>query len=215
MTLGPALPAHVILRERYQRTLELGLAVAITVHVLALLLYPPVAGLEIQAPVIRFIPEPIDQDQIAKEYKILEPEEVPLPSLPAPDPLSIVPDDVPIPLTTLAPSSLPNPVGAPVADGNAAFIPLAQEMPEILHKVDPVYPELTREAGAEGTVVVELVIGITGRVESARVIHSDTIEALQQSALVAVRQWVFRPAMQGSHPTAVRLAIPFTFALRN
>ena len=39
------------------------------------------------------------------------------------------------------------------------------------------------------------------------------VEGLDAAALMAVRQWKFRPAIQGNKPVAVWVAVPVKFAL--
>jgi protein TonB len=86
--------------------------------------------------------------------------------------------------------------------------------PAILKWVQPVYPDIAREARATGTVTVEVVIGETGRVLSARIKSSDTIPALERAALDAARQWLFTPGLQRHRPVRTRVLIPFVFSLR-
>src|SRR5690349_251192 len=54
--------------------------------------------------------------------------------------------------------------------------------------VAPVYPEIAQAAGAEGVVILELLVDPTGAVSSARVIRS--VPLLDEAALQAVYGWV-------------------------
>jgi len=80
-----------------------------------------------------------------------------------------------------------------------------------LVKVPPIYPELAREAGVDGTVVVRVIVCHTGLVADAQVIQS--VSLLDEAAMIAVRQWVFRPASDGSMPIASWSDIPVKFTL--
>lgn len=83
--------------------------------------------------------------------------------------------------------------------------------PEPVETVQPEYPEIARDSDEEGTVVVEVLIDDHGRVEEARVAESDTIEALNQAAVVAARGWLFKPALRDGQPVRSKIAIPFKF----
>jgi protein TonB len=87
-----------------------------------------------------------------------------------------------------------------------------EEMPEIVMKVQPRYPDSAREAGVDGTVIVQALVGKDGRVKDTLVIKS--IPTLDAAATAAVRQWVFKPARARSRPVAVWAAVPMKFALR-
>ena len=86
-----------------------------------------------------------------------------------------------------------------------------EELPEAITKVSPVYPDLAREAGVDGVVLVQALVGKDGRVKDARVQKS--IPMLDESALAAVKQWVFKPALSNNKPVAVWVAVPVRFTL--
>ena len=80
--------------------------------------------------------------------------------------------------------------------------------PALIKTVPPVYPYELRRKGIEGKVVVDT----RGRVVSARVISSPN-ELLSESAVAAVRQFVFRPATRQGRLVNVRLSTPIEFHL--
>ncbi len=92
------------------------------------------------------------------------------------------------------------------------FVPFDSD-PVPVHAEEPEYPDLARQAEAEGTVVIEVTIDENGRVIGARVFSSDTMEALESAALAAARKFLFEPAKQREVPVKCRIHIPFTFAL--
>jgi protein TonB len=77
------------------------------------------------------------------------------------------------------------------------------------------YPEVAREAGIEGRVLVEALIGIDGFVEDAIVVEGYPRTGLDAAALEAVLMTRFSPAYQMDKPVRVKLAIPIVFRLRN
>lgn len=86
-----------------------------------------------------------------------------------------------------------------------------EELPEAVTKVPPVYPELARDANVDGTVMVQALVGKDGHVKDTRVVKS--IPMLDASAVAAVKQWVFKPALSNNKPVAVWVAVPVRFSL--
>jgi protein TonB len=86
-----------------------------------------------------------------------------------------------------------------------------EELPEAVTKVPPDYPDLAREAGVDGTVLVQALVGKDGQVKDTRVVKS--IPMLDQAAVVAVKKWVFKPALSNNKPVAVWVAVPVRFTL--
>jgi len=86
-----------------------------------------------------------------------------------------------------------------------------EELPEPVTKVQPAYPDLAREAGVDGTVNVQALVGKDGKVKDVRVVKS--IPMLDESAKAAVRQWVFKPALSNNKPVAVWVGVPIHFSL--
>jgi len=76
----------------------------------------------------------------------------------------------------------------------------------------PVYPDVARGAGVEGTVLVRVLVGKNGRVKD--VIFIDGPEALKKAAEDCARTAVFRPALVDHKPLEVWVNMPVTFRLR-
>lgn len=90
---------------------------------------------------------------------------------------------------------------------------VAYEKAPDLVSMDPViYPELAREAGVEGTVMVRVLIGEDGFVKDAVIVQS--IPMLDESAVDAAWTAVFKPALQKDRPVAVWMNVPIEFNLR-
>ena len=87
-----------------------------------------------------------------------------------------------------------------------------EELPEAITKVSPVYPDIAREAGVDGVVMVQALVGKDGRVKDVRVVKR--IPMLDDAAITAVRQWVFKPALSNNKPVAVWVAVPVRFSLQ-
>ena len=76
----------------------------------------------------------------------------------------------------------------------------------------PIYPSMARIARVQGVVILEAVIDVSGRVESARVVRS--ISLLDDAALEAVRQWRFEPARLNGQPVPVVMTVTVNFSLQ-
>lgn len=75
-----------------------------------------------------------------------------------------------------------------------------------IHKVDPVYPALAKQARVSGTVELLGVLGTDGRIHELKVLRGHPL--LVNAALDAVRQWVFEPTLLNGQ--AVEVAAPIT-----
>ena len=96
----------------------------------------------------------------------------------------------------------------PVAEGD-----LPAELPVVLSRVAPVYPDDALKSGVEGIVVVEALIGIDGKVSETKITQRSN-PVFQQAAEDAVRKWLFKPALTGDgKPQAIWMQIPIRFAL--
>jgi protein TonB len=76
--------------------------------------------------------------------------------------------------------------------------------------VRPQYPSEAQSAGVQGTVILELTLGTTGRVQDARVLRS--IPMLDQAAVDAAKQWEYTPTVLNGAavPVIIGVAVQFT-----
>ncbi len=118
------------------------------------------------------------------------------------------PDPVAPPAVTLASGSLPNlavpaatparPVGGTVVAG------------KLVHRVEPVYPELARKAHIGGTVVLNAVVRPDGKIGAVQVVHGNPL--LARAAVDAVRQWRYEPARLNGTAVQTQANIRLNFA---
>jgi len=106
--------------------------------------------------------------------------------------------------------------GTPFGDGTAIDGSLVDELPMLLSGPVLVYPELLRQAGLQGRVVLEAVIDTVGRVERGSIVvveaaHPAFVAPAQQSLLKSL----FRPARVRGHAVRVRIRVPIDFVLRD
>jgi len=83
--------------------------------------------------------------------------------------------------------------------------------PRPLRMVKPTYPSEAFVKKIEGTVVLEILIDERGSVVHTRVVQS--IPLLDASAVAAVRQWIFVPALKRGRPVATIALAPVSFRL--
>jgi protein TonB len=90
-------------------------------------------------------------------------------------------------------------------------ISAVQELPVPISTPLPVYPDMARMGGAEGQVLVRILITREGKVSEAVVVEGNML--LHEAAIAAVKQWTFKPALQQHRPVAVRVDVPLDFSL--
>ena len=81
--------------------------------------------------------------------------------------------------------------------------------------VKPVYPASMREAGREGSVPLEAIIGRDGTVLSVRVGTAQVHPDFAQAAIDAVQQWQFTPTMLNGKPVEVVMTVTIGFELED
>jgi TonB family protein len=86
------------------------------------------------------------------------------------------------------------------------------ESPQLIKRVDPVYPEEARKAGIQGSVILYVTTDAEGHVRDVEVLKS--IPALDKAAVDAVRQWVYEPYLQDGVAKPVSFSITVQFRLQ-
>jgi TonB family protein len=86
-------------------------------------------------------------------------------------------------------------------------------VPRRVKDVDPVYPPSMREAGREGVVPLEAIIGRDGTVHSVRVLSANIHPDFAVAAADAVRQWRFQPTLLNGAPVEVTMTVTVKFSL--
>jgi peptidyl-prolyl cis-trans isomerase A (cyclophilin A) len=81
----------------------------------------------------------------------------------------------------------------------------------LVQKTAPAYPIEAKNAGIEGKVMLEAVIGTDGHVEDLKVVSGPDL--LQQAALDAVKTWRYRPYLLNGQPIEVRTIVNVIFTL--
>ncbi|HCL00029.1 MAG TPA: hypothetical protein DHW42_08010 [Candidatus Marinimicrobia bacterium] len=105
----------------------------------------------------------------------------------------------------------------PSSNSNVKFIPYDSPPSPIggfkAIQENVIYPKADREAGNEGTVIVQAFLDENGDVTEAVILKSPGLEGLDNAAINAVKQTKFKPAMQKEKPVGVYITIPVIFKL--
>lgn len=137
-----------------------------------------------------------------------------VPSLPSPVIGGIV--------TPAAPGFAMNPPSGPVfapsapGRGGPVDVSLVEDPPILLTGPVPAYPDLLRQAGIQGRVVLEAVVDTTGHVEPGSVVVvASAHPAFVAPAQRALAASLFRPARMGGAAVRVRVRMAIDFVLRD
>lgn len=203
---SPQFNANRLLKERYWRNFMIGLLFAVSFHA-ALILYGPDYVLRKHADRQIFYLESEDVPEVKVE--ISHPPTVSAPAVPVPTDDASIPLDATIENTDFNPYAPPAPPPPPPQQAIATYseespIFIAyEEPPEVITRVKPDYPELAREAGIEGKVYLNVYVDESGKVKKAVVMKGVPNTGLDEAALTAIEQWVYKPATQRGKPIGV------------
>jgi protein TonB len=125
---------------------------------------------------------------------------------------------VPKPSQPTPPESVELPVIEPAPQSEVALDPVPE--PKVtatavvpIDNASPKYPRVAVRLGQEGTVLVKMRVAVDGTVAEAWVSESSGYERLDQAALDAVADWLFRPATENGRPVESEHSHRLTFQL--
>jgi TonB family protein len=85
--------------------------------------------------------------------------------------------------------------------------------PVVIKSVDPLYSEEARKARYQGTVVLEAIVRTDGTCDVVRIVRSLGF-GLDEQAVVAIKQYKFKPALRNGVPVPVSINFEINFNLR-
>lgn len=223
------------LRLRYRRFMYLSIAIAVSIHLIAVSSFMlKRSGVELppDVTIVEYVnigvPPSIANNKAASQIANIA-EQLTQPVFGVPKPVydhqalhSTIVDN-----ETL--SELLNPVNVSDLDGPGG--PVVIEIPEPVRERDPtpdefvaveqapvmismpspIYPDMARQAEVQGTVMIRALVGKDGKVHDAFVVNG--IPMLNTAALEAANRAIFKPALQQHKPVAVWVQIPMRFVL--
>jgi len=86
-------------------------------------------------------------------------------------------------------------------------------MARLIHRVEPVYPPLAKQARVQGAVQIEAIIATDGHMRDLRVVSGHPL--LMNAAVDAVRQWIYEPTVLNGEKVEVSAPITVNFKLNN
>jgi TonB family protein len=102
-------------------------------------------------------------------------------------------------------------IAPPIRAQNVLEVDAKAIQQHIDHQVFPVYPPIAKAAHVQGTVVFDLRIGATGRIESMNVVSGPAM--LQQAAIDCLKQWTFHPFEKDGGPVVAHGQYSIIFVL--
>jgi protein TonB len=81
-----------------------------------------------------------------------------------------------------------------------------------MKKVDPVYPDLARQARLGAFIILEATVDANGHVREVTILRGAPL--FDEPARDAVRQWVYRPLLLNGVPTPFILTVTLKFSIQ-
>jgi protein TonB len=108
-----------------------------------------------------------------------------------------------------------SPAAPPPPPPPAALVRVGGQIktPMLLHRVEPVYPDIARAAHISGVVILEAEVGTDGTVETVSVLRSGN-RLLAMAAVDALRQWRYTPLVLNDIPMRFVLTVTFNFSTK-
>ncbi len=215
--------AHLF-RTEDKKTWWIGLGSALVLHVGVLIINFPEFKSKLEQKkksvivVKKYMPPPpkIERKIIVKK-KLTRKVPIPDPTPDEPEPIrepepEIQPEPIPPNMDVLIGVPEPPPPSGPLLAGSGG-VSLPMIIPE--SKIQPEYPELARQARLDGRVILQAIVlknGSVGEVEVLSCTHEGI--GFEESAVLAVSQWRYKPAMQGDKPVDVYFTVRVEFELQ-
>jgi TonB family protein len=83
------------------------------------------------------------------------------------------------------------------------------QLANLIHKVNPTYPDEAKATHTKGTVVLHVVLATDGTPKEVQLVSGDPV--LGKAAIDAVRQWQYRPTLLNGNPVEVDTTISIEF----
>lgn len=114
---------------------------------------------------------------------------------------------VALPSSEQAPANLAPP--APAAPEGPLPVGGQVKPPTLVRSSEVIYPEMARQAGVDGNVVVRVVIDTTGKVTEAKALSGPAL--LRDAAVKAMRQRRYAPSLLDGRPISVVMVVTLQF----
>jgi protein TonB len=81
----------------------------------------------------------------------------------------------------------------------------------LIHRVEPIYPAIAKQARIQGIVLLRATISKDGSIENLQLLSGHPM--LAQAAIGAVRHWRYRPYYLNGDPVEVETQVTVKFTL--
>lgn len=208
---------EVSLKAKYSKVIRIGLIVSLLFLTTVLIAVPrtPPKETKVEQPNVE-----IQNVDIPETEQYEKPPAPSRPTVPVASEREDIPEDVTIGETTFEEFQAADaPPPAPEEGPKVKFIPY-DEPPQLVGGMQALqrqvhYPEIAKEAGVEGTVIVQAFINKEGRVEKVVVVKGVPKTGLDEAAIEAVKKTRWKPAKQRDRAVGVWYSIPIVFRLKN
>jgi len=209
---------HKDIRKNYFIYLQIGLLASLSIFLIAFKV-----NLKSEEPeaVVLEQQEEVEIEEVIQTKQIETPPPPPRPPVPVEVPNDEVIEDEILDLDAEldldGPLDLPPPPPSQDEEEEEQIFVVVEQQPELIGGLQQLqanvdYPELARQAGIEGRVVVSFIVNKEGEVESPKVVRGIG-GGCDEEALEAVKNAKFKPARQRGRPVKVRYSLPVTFRL--
>jgi len=113
--------------------------------------------------------------------------------------------------TIILAAAAQHPAAAQAPETKSIRVGGAAQQHNLVSQVRPVYPPEAKAARIQGTVQLQITVGKDGTVQNLNVISGPS--ELQQSAVEAVRHWVYKPTLLNGEPVEVVTTVDVNYTL--
>ncbi|MCI4588688.1 energy transducer TonB [Sphingobium sp. BYY-5] len=135
----------------------------------------------------------------------------PVPPLPQ---VQTTPDPVPVPTPAPVTVAIPGPPAPAAPPAPPSMVQGGDLGTQMVAGKPPRYPIESRRKHEQGTVVLTLILGLDGAVESVTLAQSSGSSRLDNAARDAVKGWRWKPTIRGGQPVRVKGVVEIPFVLR-
>ncbi len=133
---------------------------------------------------------------------------------PAPDPVEKQETSAAPPPQPTVTKTEAQPAAPAVKEGDTVEMGPDVVKPEMVTRVQPVYPPVAKTMKVQGTVILSILISETGSVSEVRVLRPvGGSSGLNEAAVAAAKKWKFKPAVKQGKRVKVWVTYPVSFKL--
>lgn len=101
----------------------------------------------------------------------------------------------------------------PASGPEAVSLRQVDRKPQIVSRVEPLYPRRARQREITGEVVLKFLVDEQGEVKKATVVSAEPKGVFEDSAVSAVKKWRFEPGRMDGEPVPTWVRLPISFTL--